>query len=266
MDSKIISLFGLAVGLLSTPLAFSGTMGAEPQGFHVVVTGFGGVAGAYVNSGTQSFVGTDGEVFLYDTQYNNQAIGFGGGFLGIEHRLFQYDGLFYQFGVEYDYFSNINTSGLNTVGIENATVTMYNYAWQLQVQQVLAVGKIYATVESTLFNHQAFFPYFSVGLGGAFSNAKNFSAVALQPPGVNITPTYSNDTQSYFSYNLGLGVDAPVYQNFRVGLGYRFSDFGNSSLGVGQVAINQYIVPTTFTLRASHTYANQFLAQISYVA
>lgn len=112
--------------------------------------------------------------------------------------------------------------------------------------------------------HQ-FFPYFSVGLGAAFNNANDFRT-RIEELGVNVTPVFRNHSQSAFPYTLGVGVDTPINQQTRLGLGYRFSDFGAASLTKGEVVINQYRAPVDFALSTPHIYANQLIVQLTYLA
>jgi opacity protein-like surface antigen len=83
---------------------------------------------------------------------------------------------------------------------------------------------------------------------------------------INLTPELSSHSKTQFSYSLGLGVDAQVNTKIRVGLGYRYSNFGSSSLGNGTVVFNDYQSPVPFALGNSNVYANQLIARISYVA
>ena len=243
-------------------------MGLAPSvtpGLHPVISLFGGVAGINASTNkTQSFIETDDNVFAYYSGNNSQVKGFGGAFLGAEYQL-PNQGLFLQGGIEYDYFGNSKVNGLNTVGIEPVTSTSYNYLWKVQAQQILAVAKLFATKQLTIGTPHLFFPYLSVGLGGAFNKGSGF--IWTQETGsVNVTPTFNNHSQTSFSYSLGLGVDTPINSNMRFGLGYRFSDFGAASLGNGFVKVNQYSAPVSFTLSTTHTYANQFIVQLSYLA
>ncbi|CAM3060942.1 Opacity protein and related surface antigens [Legionella steigerwaltii] len=248
-------------------LASAGTMDSIPssQGVHPVITVFGGVAGLDVNNSTQSFSGTDDDLFVYYSKKHNRTTGFVGAFLGTEYQLPR-PGIFLQAGVEYDYFGNVRTKGLNAVGIEPDTSTFYDYSWRVQTQQVLAVAKLFATTELTLGAPHQFFPYLSVGLGAAFNNANEFSATTEETGSINVTPTFDDHSQSSFSYTLGIGVDTPINQQMRFGLGYRFSDFGKASLDEGQVVVNQYKAPVSFALSTSHIYANQFIVELTYVA
>ena len=228
------------------------------HGLTPVVSLLGGVASIEAKH-SQTYSGTDDELFGYKASGQSKTTGFIGGFLGVEHSL-PYSGFFVQAGIEYTYLGSVSVNGLNTVGIEPQTSTLYNYNYRLQTQQVLAVGKLLATT------HDIFHPYLSVGLGGAFNDASEFSATTQETGSVNLTPTFDSNTRGDFSYSVGVGVDTNVNQHVRVGLGYQFSGFGKVSLSDGRIAFNNYTFPVSFVLTVPNAYANQFVAQISYLA
>ena len=165
-----------------------------------------------------------------------------------------------QGGIEYTYYGDVSPNGLNTVGIEPQTSTLYQYHYHLQTQQALVVAKVLATT------HNVFHPYLSVGLGAGFNKATEFSAVTTETDSNNLTPVFANNNHTAFSYSVGLGVDTEIREKLRLGLGYRFSGFGNVSLGAGAIVINNYTFPVSFIPSIANVYSNQFVAQISYVA
>lgn len=117
---------------------------------------------------------------------------------------------------------------------------------------------------TTVYTH--YYPYAEVGLGAAFNHVGGYNATTAETGSVNLTPRFGNQNTNQFSYSLGLGVDRQVNTNIRVGLGYRYSNFGSSSLGDGAILYNGYQYPTYFALKSSNNYANQLLARISYLA
>lgn len=230
---------------------------------HPLFTFFGGSALINTDAHTQTYVGTDDNQFIYHNKNNTESAGLVGAFLGIELPLIQQK-LFIQTGIEYEYISNTTISGSNTVGIEPETATAYNYQWQLETQQLLAVAKLFTSFQPLKFN--PIYPYISVGLGSAFNKSSHFKSVTEETGSINIAPSFRNHTQTSFTYSLGLGVDIPLNNNIRIGLGYRFSDLGPASLNDGVVVFNQYRAPIPFTLETTNNYTNQFIGQISYVA
>ncbi len=251
--------FSLASTCLCSSISFAGESGIKSfaPAYRPVITAFGGYAS--INAGSSgTFIGTDDNVFIYRASSDGNNDGFGGGFLGIEHALPWYN-LFGQLGVEYSYFGAVNVNGVHTVGIEPGTSTLYTYGYNYQTQQVLASAKLLATA------YQIYHPYVSAGIGAAFNKMSHYRALAAEVGSLNLTPGFSGHTESDFSYSVGAGIDVDVNQNFRVGLGYRFSGFGDASLTHGAIMINNYAYPVPFTLRANDAYANQLIAHISYV-
>ncbi|MFA6302513.1 MAG: hypothetical protein WC627_05195 [Legionella sp.] len=251
---------GLAGCVLCNSSVIAGGMGAETYDPYRMV---GAVLGGYasVSAGiSQSWTGHEEGSFIYsDTQKSNNA-GFLGGFLGFEHDLI-YPGYIIQLGAEYDYFSNATISGANYVGADWTSFTLYDYSYQFQTQQVLALAKLLGTT------HQIYHPYIAVGLGAAFNQLNNFSAVTQESDPQNLAASFGDKTTTSFSFSLGLGLEADLYKNLRVGLGYRFSSFGAAGLGAGTVAAcSSYSSETPFTLSVPNAFANQVLVQISYVA
>jgi opacity protein-like surface antigen len=203
-------------------------------------------------------IGTDDQDFTYQTQSNNLTDGYVGAFVGLESPVFTPDYIL-QAGFQYDYFGSVTAKGLNGAGIEPQTSTFYNYQYQLQTQQLLFIGKFLFTVR------HMFHPYLAAGLGAAFNHAHGYNAVTSQTGSVNLTPTFSSNMQTSFSYSVGLGFDIDIDPHARLGIGYRFSDFGKSSLGNGGVIYNNYFSPVSFSLGGSHTYVNQLALEFGYL-
>ena len=262
--NKRQGLFGVVGAFMGCSVATAGDMGpiSSSQGLHPVVSFQGGYASINAGSNTQRFTGTDSDVFTYNNSGGGKNTGFIGVFLGAEHAfpLISRPGFFMQTGVEYNYFGKIGVNGINTVGVEPHTSTTYHYNYNFQTQQVLGTVKLFATT------YERFHPYGEVGLGAAFNHAGQYNTTTTETGSINLTPGFSNQSNTQFSYSLGLGVDTQVNTKIRVGLGYRYSNFGSSSLGNGTVTFNNYQSPVSFALGSSNTYANQLIARISYVA
>lgn len=254
----------LALTMLQSSLALAGTMG-ELRDYNPVIGVFGGPAWINMNiNASQSYLGNSNDTFMYVNQASSQTTGFVGAFLGIEQSNIS-DFFFLQLGIEYDYFGQATVSGANYVGIEPATFTSYTYAWNEQNQQVLGDLKILFPMNANFAGIKAFYPYAMVGIGVGINRAYNFSQITQESGSINIAPEFNNQTTSTFTYNLGAGVEIPCSNNFRIGLGYRYSDFGGAALSSAAIVFNQYQQPMPLTLTANKVYANQFIAQLSYV-
>jgi opacity protein-like surface antigen len=257
-------VFSLSTLVLGISWAYAGDMGSSSsRNYKPVGTLFGGVANLSSNNRAGSFADTDGDIFTYTGRSTAKTAGLVGVFLGVEPN-WSYNDFFLQAGLEYSYFGKASANGLNTVGIEPATSTLYQYQYDLKTQQLLAVGKLFKTVQFAKIN-RIFYPYISAGLGVAFNHVNNYQTFTTETGDLNLTPVFHNQTTSSFSYNFGIGIDTPINEHVRVGLGYKFSDFLQANLSHGQIIFNQYAYPVSFSLQNSHTYVNQFVVQASYV-
>ena len=264
-----LRLFGLAIlsGVCVTSFAAPVDLwNTYFKSYRPVVALFGGASWINGLNHTQLLAGTDDELFNYRTQEPGSANAYGGGFLGVERAL-PYHDLFMQIGIEYDGFATIKLNGSSLAGIQDDTSTLYLYNYQIATQQVMGAAKLLSTFELPKIMPYQFHPYFSVALGSAFNKASQFTtSPAGDACSVNLTPTFANTSDTQFSYNLGLGVDTDITQHFRLGLGYRYSNFGQISLGRGTIRVNQYSSPVDSTLRSSNVFANQLLAQLTFIA
>lgn len=102
-------------------------------------------------------------------------------------------------------------------------------------------------------------PYVSASLGVGFNRSYQFS---MTPTIFEVVPQplFQSHTQISFVYTLGTGIQKSLNQHWRIGIGYEFSNWGNSHLAAapGQT-INQ-------SLELSHLYTNQLQCNISYLS
>lgn len=155
----------------------------------------------------------------------------------------------------YEPGNTFTINGILNQGPDAQSSDNFPYSYQIQLRQILAEAKF-------LWKRwRHWYPYASAGLGAAYNKASDF--VVLFNKFLTFTPTFSEDTVASFSYKVGLGVDVDVYPSIRLGLGYRFSDFGASSLGSGH--IDTFVLPNSSTLTTSHAYAHEVVAQLTFV-
>lgn len=101
-------------------------------------------------------------------------------------------------------------------------------------------------------------PYLSGSVGIGFNHSYGFNNTPLIFEEV-AQPNFKSNTTTTFSYTVGTGIQRRMNENFAVGFGYEFSDWGKSALGL---AANQ----TTQTgPRLNHLYTNALLINLSYV-
>ncbi|HEX2548763.1 MAG TPA: outer membrane beta-barrel protein [Gammaproteobacteria bacterium] len=191
------------------------------------------------------------EFYSYQANHPTETKPLGGIFLGVEHPLWQ--NYLIQFGVEFNQAGAFEASGSLVQGADEESANTYHYSYSLISQQWLAIGKFLTTI------HQYFHPYFLLGLGESFNKAYHYSVNV--PTDLTNTRLFGNENTTSFSYALGVGIDANVNAHLRFGLGYRFTDFGKVALGDSHIAG----IPVSGTISQSHFYANELLAQFTYI-
>ena len=174
-----------------------------------------------------------------------------GGFIGSEIKRSPSWGLIA--GLGYYQPTSLSTKGKLTQGADPTSDNVYSYRYQTQSQQLLAEGKLYWIAKEKIH------PFLMAGIGAAFNKTSNYQTSV--PPFLEFTPAFSNRTQTHFTYAVGPGVDVSLTKSFRVGVGYRFTDLGSANTGSAQIDT----IPISSTLKQSHLYANQLLAQFTYI-
>lgn len=145
-----------------------------------------------------------------------------------------------------------STNGALTQGADPTSNDTYSYRYQTQSHQLLAEGKLYWIAEEKIQ------PFLMVGIGAAFNKMSDYQTSV--PPFLAFTPTFSNHTQTNFSYAIGPGVDISLSKSLRFGMAYRFTDLGSFNTGSAEIDG----IPISNTLKQSHVYANQILAQFTF--
>jgi opacity protein-like surface antigen len=97
-------------------------------------------------------------------------------------------------------------------------------------------------------------PWVSGSLGVGFNRAHNFSTNLALP-----SANFGNHTKNAFTYTLGAGVQKYLNDNWQVGVGYEFADWGKSKLGR---SLTQTV---NSRLKLNHLYSNGVLFNITYL-
>lgn len=199
---------------------------------------------------SQSFAPLDLCSYHYKSQSSKTNM-LWGGFIGSEVKRSSLWGLIA--GLGYYQPNTLSTKGTLTQGADPTSDNTYSYRYQTQSQQLLAEGKLYWIAKERIQ------PFLMVGIGAAFNKTSNYQTSV--PPFFEFTPAFSNHTQTNFTYAVGPGIDVSLTKSFRVGVGYRFTNLGSANTGSGQLDT----IPISNTLKQSHLYANQILAQFTYI-
>lgn len=226
---------------------------ANPTWRPVVTLGTGFAASSNIGS-SQSFPilnpVTD-QFYNYSANHTTQTFGLMDGFLGVEKNL-QPQWLL-QAGIDYHQLAPFYATGNLTQGADTLSANSYTYYYGVLARQLLVEGKL-------LYNFkEVYHPYMMAGVGASYNKAYNYYTSI--PLFLTFTRMYSNNSVTSFSYAFGLGVDMDISERIRLGIGYRFADFGRVSLG------NATIDSTNVagTLSQSHLYTNEAVAQLTFI-
>lgn len=242
------------INVFFVPVLFADTEEDHTSPWHTVVTVSGGAAFS-TDVGVSKYVpprNGNFSFYNYDTQHPNQEQAIFGGFVGAE-RAIRAPWLL-QLGIGYYQPSSFKATGRVTQGTDIASENQYTYQYFIQSYQLVGEGKLLYT------NASQYHPYLAGGLGIAWNAVSNYN-VKIEPPFTAFTNQFQHHTTPAFMYSAGFGLDVDMPKNLRLGIGYRFINFGRARTGQGIIDD----VPTGTTLSQSHLYVNVIEAQLSFV-
>ncbi len=191
------------------------------------------------------------EFYHYSTNHPSQTSGLMDIFLGAEWSWRPNWAI--QTGVDYSQASPFSAKGTFVQGADAESADSYTYHYGTLTRQLLIEGKLFYTVK------KHFHPYILAGLGATFNKAYHYYTNV--PPFLTFTRMYANNSTTSFSYAAGIGIDTDIHRNLRIGIGYRFVDLGQVKLGNARIDTTN----VSGTLSQSHLYANEILAQVTFV-
>jgi opacity protein-like surface antigen len=200
---------------------------------------------------SQSFAPLDLCSYNYHPNGANTANMLWGGFIGSEVKQSPSWGIVA--GLGYYQPNDLSTQGILTQGADALSSDTYSYRYRTQSQQVLAEGKWFWIAKEQIQ------PFLMAGIGAAFN--KTFNYQTNVPPFLEFTPEFFNHTKTNFTYVIGPGIDIRLTKSFRIGVAYRFADLGSANTGSAQLDE----IPISSTLKQSHLYANQIIAQFTFI-
>ncbi|MCX7117759.1 MAG: outer membrane beta-barrel protein [Legionellales bacterium] len=132
----------------------------------------------------------------------------------------------YSLALRYQHFFNASLNGVVTQ-YSLPQFANYNYTWNVDSNLISLYSKI------DLFQYGRFTPFFDVGVGAAINHTSDFNETALSGVTPRISPAFQSNSQTSFTYNLGLGVDFAVTSQWSVSVGYDYQYFGAIKSGPG---------------------------------
>ncbi len=250
MKKRNFFLFALT-SAVSYSMAFAGNMGSTLQNIERKWVGTISAGPIWLNPGkTQTFYLTPGIEKTYAANKTNHAIFDGEVFVGTQKKLSSIiDG---QFGIAVAATTHDNLSG--QIWDDAAPVfNNYTYAYKIQHTHIAFKSKFLADPGYFLM------PWVSASIGVGFNHTYSFS----NTPTIfqaQINPNFPAYTRNTFTYTVGAGVQKTLMDHLQVGIGYEFSDLGQSNLGraPGQTLGTGVSLP--------YTYTNGFLVNLTYLA
>lgn len=192
------------------------------------------------------------EFYVYSANHPAQTVGVFDGFIGAEWTFYPQWAL--QMGLGYNQAWNFQAKGSFLQGVDTQSEDQYSYHYNILTRQLLAEGKLLYQLK------KRYHPYVLLGLGAAFNDASDYGTNV--PPFLSFTRQYKDNTQTSFTYSVGVGIDVDVLEHLRLGIGYRFADFGQVKLGNATIDTTS----VSGTLSQNHLYASEVLAQITIVS
>lgn len=186
----------------------------------------------------------------YFPQKASQALFNGEVFLGLQKSLNKIINI--QFGVAAGGASSVKINGEIWTDAD-PEFNNHAYSYKIQHAQVSIKGKILTEMTHGLF------PWVSGNLGIGINKSSSFNNISLVC-GELLNPNYTSKTKTSLVYTLGAGIQKALNQHVQVGVGYEFTDWGQSKLGKApEQTLNN-------GLGLSHFYTNGLLFNLTYIA
>lgn len=247
------------IGSLVSLLCHAGTMGDGDYEVDDLAPGCNKVI--TLNGGPVWYNGGDSQVlalapgigYNYSNDSTGKVMGSGEVFFALA-KPFYYNTIG-QLGLAFAYSGNAEVGGqLNSFVVGSP---VYDYQYQVKNYRIGLKGKLLGDY------HYSVQPYLSAGIAAGFNDAYNFTVSPIIP-GTVPPPVFTDHTNLAFSYTVGVGVEAALTPEWKVGFGYEFGDWGKSELGAVVFPINN-LQPNNRGLQMDHFYTHELLLSLSYV-
>lgn len=231
--------------------AIAGMMGPEVQVGKLNWVGTFSIGPVWTNPGSQQTLNLTSQIEKTYTAYEpNNTLADGEVFLGIKRDL------------PYAFFTHVGIAGALTsqAGLsgqiwDDADPTFNNYVYGYHVQHghVALKAKVFKDINYSVL------PWISGSVGVGFNRSNGFYNNPLIVEAI-AQNNFGNHTQTSFTYTTGAGLQKIINQNFQVGIGYEFADWGQSRLNPaqGQTIGNG--------LSLSHLYTHGLMFNVTYTA
>ena len=171
----------------------------------------GGYGYSHVGENSQTIVSPAGTSYVYDGDTDVQSQPYGG--IGIGAEFVLPGGMLIDIDAAYYITEHYKADGFLTVDGVRPEFPAYNY--KIIGRQALIELKILGDMGS------AFHPYITLAAGESFNSAYDYETNAVG------TPVFSGNLTRNFSYSGAIGVDTDLNSFTRLGIGYRYTNFGD---------------------------------------
>ncbi|OGV35609.1 MAG: hypothetical protein A3E88_06590 [Legionellales bacterium RIFCSPHIGHO2_12_FULL_35_11] len=199
---------------------------------------------------TQTFYLAPSIIRTYAASNATHTLADGEVFVGIQKNLPK--ALLGQLGIAVAVTSNAKLSGYIWDDADS-TFNNYSYGYQIQHTHVAVKGKLLSN------RGYWFMPWVSASVGVGFNDAHDFQNTPLISQAVTM-PNFASNTETSFTYTLGVGLQKALNSHWQAGIGYEFADWGQSQLhrSSGQTLNSG--------LSLDHLYTNGVLFNLTYLA
>jgi opacity protein-like surface antigen len=236
---------------LGSQISTAGTMGTPPPSVSFVAALSAGPAWPTNVGRNQTFFLTpEIEKSYIASNRSTQTIADGEIFLGVQAGLpYSLTG---QFGVAAATTSEVGLSGIIW---DDALPEFDNYSYKYKVRHT------HVALKGKLLWDRGYWvtPWIGGSVAVGFNQSTDFENMPLIPEAV-VTPNFANHMTTAFSYTAGAGIQRTISDNVQVGVGYEFSDWGNSNLGRAEGQTSRR------GLTLNHVYTNALMFTISCTA
>ena len=242
MKSKHIVM--LTLGLCCTSLSFAGDVNTWKK------MGTLSLGPAWSAPGSTQVIAVQPElVEAFVAKSATQTFGDGEIFLGLQHHL--QDNLQVQLGVAAAATTPISLHGDVWQDADPDFNNLF-YQYKIAHSHVAAKGKLLTEA------YQLVQPYLSGSVGVGFNHAYQYSSTSKLFE-VLPEPSFAQHTTTAFTYTVGVGVQRAINNQWYIGLGYEFADWGKTALAgaTGQ------LLNTGVNL--NHVYTNELQFSLSFV-
>ncbi len=150
---------------------------------------------------------------------NNNQIGWGV-FAGVNYDFKKHWSL--QMGLGFDAVNFDDLSG-NVWGNADPNFDGIDYQYELEHQRLAAEFKF-------LREFDDWYPYVTASLGVAWNETENYQETSSTPGELTREHLFNGTTQTDFVYSIGAGIEREIIDDLRIGIGYLFTDAGDSVL------------------------------------